>query len=201
MYKAFILTALLALIAAFLWQRHEIRSLHERIEAHDMELIKLEAGLEDGQTGMALLYRFSLANHKNILGLKRKRKITVTAYSARAMETDSTPHLTATNKPVRAGIVAVSRDLFDAGWVFGKQVYVKNHGVFTIDDLMHSRKRNQIDIFMHSTQAAERFGVQELDVYLLDSPAPPLSESALSEASMRAGPRSSRRMAYAGEAP
>ncbi len=115
-----------------------------------------------------LFYKLIVDNRRSILDLKRTRKLTVTAYSPRVGETDDSPFHTASNKRVRQGIVAVSRDLFDAGWVFGKKVYIKNHGLFTIDDLMAARKRNQIDIFMFDTGAATAFGRQILEVHLLD---------------------------------
>ena len=93
--------------------------------------------------------------------------VTVTAYSPREVETDSTPFITASNSPVRPGIVAVSRDLFESGWVFGKKVYIKNMGVFIIDDLMAESKREHLDIFMYDSGQAEHFGVKKLEVFLL----------------------------------
>ncbi|WP_051261624.1 3D domain-containing protein [Desulfovibrio inopinatus] len=96
------------------------------------------------------------------------KKLTVTAYSPRPQETDDTPGITASNTRVREGIVAVSRDLFRQGWVFGKKVYIKNHGVFTISDLMNKRKQKSMDIFMHNTNKALEFGRRKLEVILLD---------------------------------
>ena len=81
-------------------------------------------------------------------------KVTVPAYSPRESETDSTPHITAFQTRVRPGIVAVSRDLFEKGWVEGRKVYIDQYGVFEIQDLMHHRKRQQLDIFFYSTQKA-----------------------------------------------
>ena len=40
-----------------------------------------------------------------------KVHVTLTAYSARKCETDSTPTITASGKKVRPGIVALSRDM------------------------------------------------------------------------------------------
>lgn len=177
MLRAILLTAVIALTAMAYFQHQRLDELQSIVAQQDLHMVELKARQQDSQTAMALLYRFSLANHQNILGLKRKQNVTVTAYSPRPEETDDTPYRTASNRPVRSGIVAVSRDLFDAGWVFGKQVYIKNHGVFTIDDLMHPRKKNQIDIFMHETDRALRFGRKQLDAYLLENPAPPLSSS------------------------
>lgn len=99
----------------------------------------------------------------------RVRVLTVTAYSSEVNQTDDTPFVTATNKRVRPGIVAVSRDLFRKGWVFGRKVYIKGHGIFTIDDLMHPRKKNQIDIYMGNTGDAVQFGRRTLEVFLVDT--------------------------------
>ncbi len=96
------------------------------------------------------------------------KQLTVTAYSPRPQETDDTPGITASNTKVREGIVAVSRDLFRQGWVFGKKVYIKNHGIFTISDLMNKRKQKSMDIFMHNTNKALEFGRRKLEVILLD---------------------------------
>lgn len=178
MMKALLATAIVALGVVVYVQHERLSDMQQRLDAHELDMVRMEASLEDGQTAMSLLYRFSLANHQNILGLKRKQNVTVTAYSPRNEETDDSPYRTATNNLVRSGIVAVSRDLFDAGWVFGKQVYIKNYGVFTIDDLMHQRKTNQIDIFMHDTESALRFGRKQLDAYLLETPAPAFKEEA-----------------------
>lgn len=99
----------------------------------------------------------------------RMRMLTVTAYSADVAETDDTPYVTASNNRVRPGIVAVSRDLFRKGWVFGRKIYIKGLGVFIIDDLMHTRKTNQIDVFMGGKGDALQFGRKTLEVYLLDT--------------------------------
>ena len=102
-----------------------------------------------------------------IASLEEGQMLMVTAYNADAAQTDDTPNITANNNQVRPGIIAVSRDLFSQGWVFGRQVYVKGMGVYTIDDLMHQRKRNQVDIFMESHSRAVEFGRQTRRVYLL----------------------------------
>lgn len=94
---------------------------------------------------------------------------TVTAYSARRAETDHTPHITACQETIKRGSVAVSRDLFLHGWTFGKKIYIYQHGVFTIADLMNARFHNSVDIFMPCTQDALKFGKKEgVFVCLLD---------------------------------
>lgn len=95
------------------------------------------------------------------------KEVTVTAYSPTAAECGPEPQVTASMVKVRPGIVAVSRDLFDQGWVFGRKVYVKGHGIFEIADLMHRRHTQRMDIFFPNTEQARRFGVKQVEVALL----------------------------------
>lgn len=95
------------------------------------------------------------------------REVTVTAYSPTVEECGPDPLNTASMAKPRPGIVAVSRDLFDAGWVFGKKVYVKGHGVFEIADLMSKRYTQRMDIFFPDTDQARRFGKKQVTVALL----------------------------------
>ncbi len=88
-------------------------------------------------------------------------RVTATGYSPTVGQTDSTPFITATNKRVRLGIVAVSRDLegkFPMNssmefWIDGKKYLV------IVKDRMNKSKRNQIDLFFWKTKDAEEFGV------------------------------------------
>jgi 3D (Asp-Asp-Asp) domain-containing protein len=96
-------------------------------------------------------------------------KITVTAYSARISETDDTPMVTANMKRVREGTVAVSRDLFEEGWTFGRIVHIHGIGVFQINDLMAEKHQKRIDIFMWDTAKALEFGKQTAKAALFDS--------------------------------
>ncbi len=88
-------------------------------------------------------------------------RVTATGYSPTVGQTNSTPFITATNKRVRLGIVAVSEDLKRkfpmnssmAFWIDGKKYIVQ------VEDRMNKRKRNQIDLFFWKTKDAEEFGV------------------------------------------
>lgn len=75
-------------------------------------------------------------------------KVTLTCYQSVPSQTDSTPHITAINTRCQPGIAAVSRDLLEAGWTFGKKVWIEGHGVYTIEDIMNQRYRNHIDIWV-----------------------------------------------------
>jgi len=98
----------------------------------------------------------------------RLAHVTVTAYTASKDECDSTPQHTACLHKVRVGDVAVSRDLFKQGWVFGKKVYLYQYGVYTIKDLMHPRFKSAIDIYVGSKRQAKMLGKNKTLAVLLD---------------------------------
>ena len=93
--------------------------------------------------------------------------VTVTAYTPSKDECDNDPDITASMKQIRPGTIAVSRDLFKAGWVFGKKVYIDGYGVFEILDLMHERWTKRIDIVMFSKAGARQFGKKDRIAALL----------------------------------
>lgn len=92
----------------------------------------------------------------------RTTPVTITAYSSTEDQTDSTPHITASNAPVRVGIVAVSPDLRTRfGISFGQRVLLPGYGVFEVHDLMNPRWRSRVDIWESDREAARRFGYQK----------------------------------------
>jgi len=95
---------------------------------------------------------------EGLLVQKYQREVTITAYTTSCWETDETPDRTAIMTKPRAGMVAVSRDLFQDGWTFGKRVYISGHGIFTIGDLMAGRHTESIDIFVHKREDALQIG-------------------------------------------
>ena len=100
--------------------------------------------------------------------------VTLTAYSARKCETDSTPTITASGKKVRPGIVALSRDLETLfGFKFGDKVILEGHGPLVFEDRMHKRKKLQVDIFMSKTKDALNFGVKKGILILEDTESMP----------------------------
>lgn len=93
--------------------------------------------------------------------------VDLTAYTPSEDQCDSDPLIAASLKPVREGTIAVSRDLFRAGWVFGKKVHIEGYGIYTINDLMNKRFEKRIDIFMWSYSDAISFGKKEAIATLL----------------------------------
>jgi 3D (Asp-Asp-Asp) domain-containing protein len=94
--------------------------------------------------------------------------VTVTAYNADPAQTDSDPDIAASMRHVRPGTIAVSRDLFDKGWVFGRKVRIEGLGIFEINDLMAARHGNSIDIFIGSNQQCQAFGKRHTRAALLN---------------------------------
>jgi len=85
--------------------------------------------------------------------------VVVTAYNPIESQTDTTPYLTASNKLVRPGIVALSRDLEkDFGFTFGDMVVLEGIGSFIFEDRMNKRWKRRVDILMSSREDAKKFG-------------------------------------------
>ena len=93
--------------------------------------------------------------------------VTVTAYNADPAQTDNDPNIAASMRRVRPGTIAVSRDLFDRGWVFGRKVRLEGIGIYEINDLMAARHNHAIDIFIHSNSQALAFGKRRIKAALL----------------------------------
>ena len=81
----------------------------------------------------------------------------ITAYSSTPEETDDTPFTTASGSAVREGIVATN--LFP----FGTHITIPDlfgDRIFVVEDRMHRRKKNFLDIWMPSKDYALEFGIQ-----------------------------------------
>ena len=101
------------------------------------------------------------------LALKKPFRIPVwvTAYSSTPEETDSTPFITASNTEVRDGIMAAN---FLA---FGTRVQIPKYfgnKVFVVEDRMHPRKTNVVDIWMPSKEQALQFGAHKTEIVVLE---------------------------------
>ena len=88
----------------------------------------------------------------------------ITAYSSTPDETDSTPFITASGSYVHFGVVA-------ANWLpigtairipkyFGKQVFI-------VEDRMHSRNSQKLDVWLPSKEAAIKFGSHLAEIEVL----------------------------------
>lgn len=87
-------------------------------------------------------------------------EVTATAYSARAF-----PGPTALGTaPMPGRTIAVSRDLLH---LLGRRVYVAGLGVRRVEDLMHERIRNTIDVYLPTDRDARAFGRQTVRLVAL----------------------------------
>ena len=108
-----------------------------------------------------------------------------TAYTSSVRETDVTPFITATGARTRFGIIAVSRDLLRSDLPYGSKVRIEDLGewrtgrgkgrfdamlkdvVFVVEDTMHQRKRQQIDVWMPDRSLALKWGVRRVRITVL----------------------------------
>lgn len=102
-------------------------------------------------------------------------KVVATGYSSTVWQTDATPFVTAANTRTREGVLAMSRDLLarytpGAPFDFGDRVYVAGLGYFIVEDSMHGRWDNRIDVWFPSLEQARNFGIR--DVYLSRAESP-----------------------------
>jgi len=91
-------------------------------------------------------------------------KMWVTAYTSSPEETDDTPHVTAMGSKTRDGIVATNMLPFGTRVKFPSLFGEK---IFVVEDRMHPRKKNFIDIWMPEKKEALRFGIAYADVLVL----------------------------------
>jgi 3D (Asp-Asp-Asp) domain-containing protein len=112
-------------------------------------------------------YSSSLVNQAPIpepeLEIKTVEAI-VTAYSSRVAETDSTPFITAAGTLVHSGVAA-------ANWLpIGTEIRIPEYfgdQVFVIEDRMHVRNSDKVDVWFPSTSEALRFGKQRARIEIL----------------------------------
>ena len=93
------------------------------------------------------------------------KKVWITAYSSTPDETDDTPFITASGTQVRDGIVATNL------LPFGTKIKIPalfGNKVFTVEDRMHARKRNVVDVWMSSKEHALQFGSSYTEIAVLN---------------------------------
>ncbi|MDP3953459.1 MAG: hypothetical protein Q8P99_01395 [bacterium] len=98
------------------------------------------------------------------LEVKRKVTVTITAYSSDVGQTDSTPFTTASGTHVRNGVVA-------ANWLpIGTKVRIPtlfSDQIFVVEDRMHSRHTNRLDVWFPTRAEAVHFGLRQAEVEIL----------------------------------
>lgn len=112
--------------------------------------------------------------------------VRATGYNSVASQTDASPDVTATGTRTRFGVLAASRDLlgehlpygslvrlrdlgaFDGGQDSGRfQSVLDGQNLFVVEDTMHARKRNQVDVWFGDYQSAVNWGVRRVEVEVI----------------------------------
>ncbi len=96
-----------------------------------------------------------------------------TAYNSTLGQTDSTPFITATGTRVRSGVVALSRDLLGR-FPYGTRITIEDLSgryssylrgrVFVVEDTMHPRIGNTVDVWMGSRGEALAWGSRNIRI-------------------------------------
>ena len=112
-------------------------------------------------------------------------QLTTTSYRSVPSQTDSTPFHTSTGEHVHKHGVAVSEDLlcpkafgpkkvhkkasckYSAKLHYGDWLYVDGYGLRVVNDVMNSRHRNRIDLWVPTYEMEKSVGTKKLAVYVL----------------------------------
>ena len=108
-----------------------------------------------------------------------------TGYNSLESQTDDTPFITAIGSQTRPGIVAISRDLLGGSVPYGSLVRLKDlggyygggygkfqdkldaQGLFVVEDTLHRRKTQQVDVWFESYNEALQWGVRRVELELV----------------------------------
>lgn len=110
-------------------------------------------------------------------------ELRATGYNSLEAQTDSTPNVTATGTTTRPGVLAASRDLLATDLPYGSLVRLVDlgtfyegrnvgrfqsildaQGLFVVEDTMHARKTQQIDVWFGDVASAVNWGVRRVGV-------------------------------------
>lgn len=95
----------------------------------------------------------------------KSHKAWVTAYSSTPDETDSSPLTTANGTRVHDGVLATN--IFPFGALVKIPQYFGDK-IFMVEDRMHHRKTNFVDVWMPSKEAAQEFGIHYTEILVLE---------------------------------
>ena len=94
--------------------------------------------------------------------------VKVTAYNSLAYQTSPNPDIAAWGDSLKPGMkcIAVSRDLLRLGLKHNTPIKIEGFdSIYLVNDKMHRRKRNQIDIYMgKDVKKAKEWGVKRLKI-------------------------------------
>lgn len=106
-----------------------------------------------------------IAEVQSVDTVREVREVWVTAYSSAPEETDNTPLIAASGKTVAPGFMAANFLGFGTRVtvpeLFGEQVFV-------VEDRMHRRKTDFVDIWMPTKQDALNFGIHRAKIVIFN---------------------------------
>jgi 3D (Asp-Asp-Asp) domain-containing protein len=101
---------------------------------------------------------------QNEFSSRRSVAVVITGYSSTEDQTDDTPFVTAWNTETRQGVVA-------ANWLpLGTKIRIPElfgSRVFTVEDRMHPKNADKLDIWFQSREEALKFGVRKARIEVL----------------------------------
>ena len=117
-----------------------------------VKIKEVQVEVQKGITTIEVIHKFDLTGAEYTK--KVMNSIIVTSYNNIENQTDDTPNVTATSRPVREGIVAVSRDFLTKGWAhYGDLVYIDCFDKwFVVEDTMNQRFEKRMDVFLFDKQ-------------------------------------------------
>lgn len=138
----FIVALILGLILNFVYYYKHPRLVKQEVQVEVQKSI----------TTIEVTHKFDFSNAEYTR--KVMKDITVTSYNNIENQTDDTPNVTSTSRPVREGMVAVSRDFLNKGWVrYGDLVYIDCFDKwFIVEDTMNQRFEKRMDVFLFDKQ-------------------------------------------------
>ncbi|MFC4454924.1 hypothetical protein [Deinococcus sonorensis] len=103
----------------------------------------------------------------------RSAVVRSTAYNSTPGQTDNSPYITATGTRVRFGTVALSRDLLRR-FPYGSKITIEDLSgrynallkgrIFVVEDTMHPRMVNTVDVWMGTRSEALQWGTRNIRI-------------------------------------
>jgi LysM repeat protein len=145
-------------------------SIAKKFKLEPKELMKFNGIKRNTTIRIGEIIKLPLPHILAQIKTKKKLRVTATAYTSHAGQTDSTPFLAAWNNRLRPGmkIIAVSRDMLSRyGMRNGTKVRIGGlPGYYTVRDKMNKRYTKRIDIYMGlDRRRALRWGRRNVVVY------------------------------------
>ena len=86
------------------------------------------------------------------------KDVIITSYNNDPTQTDDSPNVTATNRRVREGIVAVSYDFINKGLIhYGDLLYINCFNKwYLVEDTMNKRFTKRVDIFLFDKEKSNK---------------------------------------------